>query len=68
MNKMFCNSIFFDKQETAVKKTEKTEESEKESEESEEEEEEKPTLTVITRKRSYHEFCFVGYFVKLILL
>jgi hypothetical protein len=51
-----------------VKKTEKTEESEKESEESEEEEEEKPTLTVITRKRSYHEFCFVGYFVKLILL
>ena len=66
MNKMFCNSIFFDKQETAVKKTEKTEESEKESEESEEEE--KPTLTVITRKRSYHEFCFVGYFVKLILL
>ena len=53
-----------------MKKTEKTEESEKESEESEEEEEEeeKPTLTVITRKRSYHEFCFVGYFVKLILL
>jgi hypothetical protein len=52
-----------------VKKTEKTEESEKESEESEEEEEEeKPTLMVITRKRSYHEFCFVGYFVKLILL
>ena len=49
-----------------MKKTEKTEESEKESEESEEEE--KPTLTVITRKRSYHEFCFVGYFVKLILL
>ena len=68
MNKMFCNSIFFYKQETAVKKTEKTEESEKESEESEEEEEEKPTLTVITRKRFYHEFCFVGYFVKLILL
>lgn len=47
-----------------MKKTEKTEESEKESEE----EEEKPTPTVITRKRSYHEFCFVGYVVKLILL